>query len=68
MESCPLPKRHTFFKYTHIGVYIERRRGSGAQGVPDIDTLSHYMDEPAPLMPGTPNDEWTDVAKMTVSQ
>jgi hypothetical protein len=74
--------RLTFFKYTHMGVYIESRRGTGAWEFLGIDTVSPYMDERALLTPGTPemreyrmrywdkgtpNGDWTDVAKVTVS-
>lgn len=72
----------TFAKYGHMGVYIESRRGTGAWEFLAIDTESPYMDE-RPLLTagqpevreyrmrfwdkGTPNGEWTDVAKVTVS-
>ena len=71
-----------FFKYTHMGVYIESRRSTGAWEMLGIDTVSPYMDERALLTPatpemreyrmrfwdkGTPNGDWTDVAKVTVS-
>ena len=71
-----------FFKYTHMGVYIESRRNAGAWEFLGIDTVSPYMDERALLAPatpemreyrmrfwdkGTPNGDWTDVAKVTVS-
>jgi hypothetical protein len=72
----------TFFKYGHMGVYIETRRGTGAWEFLAIDTESPYTDERALLVAGqpevreyrmrfwdkgTPNGDWTDVAKVTVS-
>lgn len=71
-----------FFKYTHMGVFIESRRNGGAWEFLGIDSESPYMDERALLTPGTPemreyrmrfwdkgtpNGDWTDVAKVTVS-
>ncbi|MDP1589076.1 MAG: hypothetical protein Q8M07_15100 [Prosthecobacter sp.] len=72
----------TFYKYTHMGVYIESRRGTGAWEFLAIDTESPYIDE-RPLLvagtpevreyrmrfwdKGTPNGDWTDVVKVTVS-
>lgn len=72
----------TFAKYTHMGVYIEGRRGTGAWEFLAVDTESPYMDE-RPLInatapevreyrmrfwdKGTPNGDWTDVLKVTVS-
>ena len=72
----------TFYKYTHMGVYIESRRGTGGWEFLAIDTESPCMDE-RPLLAatqpevreyrmrfwdkGTPNGDWTDVAKVTVS-
>ena len=72
----------SFFKYNHMGVYIECRRGAGAFEFLAIDTESPYMDE-RPLLvvgqpevreyrmrfwdKGTPNGDWTDVVKVTVS-
>jgi hypothetical protein len=72
----------TFFKYGHMGVYIETKRGTGAWEFLAIDTESPYIDE-RPLLvagqpeqreyrmrfwdKGTPNGDWTDVAKVTVS-
>ena len=72
----------TFYKYGHMGVYIESRRGTGAWEMLGIDTDSPYTDE-RPLLAagqpevreyrmrfwdkGTPNGDWTDVAKVTVS-
>jgi hypothetical protein len=72
----------TFFKYGHMGVYIESRRGTGAWEFLAIDTESPYVDE-RPLLvagqpeqreyrmrfwdKGTPNGDWTDVQKVTVS-
>ncbi len=71
-----------FAKYGHMGVYIESRRGTGAWEFQAIDTESPYMDE-RPLLvagqpevreyrmrfwdKGTPNGDWTDVVKVTVS-
>ncbi len=71
-----------FYKYGHMGVYIECRRGTGAWEFLAIDTESPYMDE-RPLQvagqpevreyrmrfwdKGTPNGDWTDVQKVTVS-
>jgi hypothetical protein len=73
----------TFYKYGHMGVYIESRRGTGgAWEFLGIDTESPYTDE-RPLLTagqpevreyrmrywdkGTPNGDWTDVQKVTVS-
>jgi hypothetical protein len=72
----------TFAKYGHMGVYIESRRSTGAWEFLAIDTESPYMDE-RPLLvagqpevreyhmrfwdKGTPNGDWTDVVKVTVS-
>jgi len=72
----------TFYKYNHMGVYIEGRRGTGAWEFLAIDTESPYIDE-CPLLAagtpevreyrmrfwdkGTPNGDWTDVVKVTVS-
>jgi hypothetical protein len=72
----------TFYKYNHMGVYIEGRRGTGAWEFQAIDTESPYIDE-RPLLvagtpevreyrmrfwdKGTPNGDWTDVVKVTVS-
>jgi hypothetical protein len=73
----------TFYKYTHMGVYIESRRGpGGAWEFLGIDTESPYVDE-RPLLAattpevreyrmrfwdkGTPNGDWTAVSKVTVS-
>ncbi len=75
--------RLRFFKYTHMGVYIESRRGpNGVWEFLAIDTESPYEDE-RPLLvagqpevreyrmrfwdKGTPNGDWTDVLKVTVS-
>jgi hypothetical protein len=74
--------RLTFAKYTHMGVHIESRRGTGAFEFLAVDTESPYLDE-RPLLvagqpeireyrmrfldKGTPNGDWTDVAKVTVS-
>ena len=74
--------RLVFFKYGHTGVFIETRRGGGAWETLGIDTESPYDDERPLLSPttpevreyrmrfwdkGTPNGDWTDVAKTTVS-
>jgi hypothetical protein len=74
--------RLTFYKYGHMGVYIESRRGSGGWEFLAIDTESPYEDERALLTAGqpevreyrmrfwdkgTPNGDWTDVVKITVS-
>jgi len=72
----------TFYKYGHMGVYIESRRGTGAWEFLAIDTETPYEDA-RPLLAagtpevreyrmrfwdkGTPNGDWTDVAKVTVS-
>ena len=73
----------TFYKYTHMGVYIECRRGaSGVWEFLAIDTESPYEDA-RPLLvagqpevreyrmrfwdKGTPNGDWTDVVRVTVS-
>jgi hypothetical protein len=72
----------SFYKYNHMGVYIESRRGTGAWEFQSIDTENPYMDE-RPLLQagtpevreyrmrfwdkGTPNGDWTDVVKVTVS-
>lgn len=74
--------RLVFSKYSHMGVYIESRRGTGAFQFQAIDTESPYLDD-RPLLTagqpevreyrlrfwdkGTPNGDWTDVAKVTVS-
>jgi hypothetical protein len=74
--------KHTFYKYGHMGVYIEGRRGGSAWEFLAIDTESPYMDE-RPLLvagtpevreyrmrfwdKGTPNGDWTNVTKVTVS-
>ena len=65
-----------------MGVVIESRRNGGAWEMLGIDTTSPYMDERPLLNPtapevreyrmrfwdkGTPNGDWTDVAKVTVS-
>lgn len=72
----------TFYKYGHMGVHIEGRRGAGGWEFLGIDTESPYTDE-RPLLvagtpevreyrmrfwdKGTPNGDWTDVVKVTVS-
>lgn len=74
--------RSKFFKYNHMGVYIECRRGTEDFTFLAIDTESPYLDE-RPLLvagvpevreyrfrfwdKGTPNGPWTDVASVTVS-
>jgi hypothetical protein len=71
-----------FAKYGHMGVYIESRRGAGTWEFLAIDTESPYEDE-RPLLvagqpevreyrmrfwdKGTPNGDWTDVVRVTVS-
>ena len=71
-----------FTKYTHQGVYIESKRGTGGWEFIGIDTESPYMDE-RPLLvasqpevreyrlrfwdKGTPNGDWSDTAKITVA-
>lgn len=72
-----------FYKYGHMGVHIESRRGAnGAWEFLTVDTESPYLDE-RPLLvagqpevreyrmrfwdKGTPNGDWTDVVKVTVS-
>ncbi|MBL9178156.1 MAG: hypothetical protein JNM65_08840 [Verrucomicrobiaceae bacterium] len=74
--------RLRFAKYGHMGVYIEGRRGTGVWEFLAIDTESPYEDERALLVAGqpevreyrmrfwdkgTPNGDWTDVVKVTVS-
>lgn len=73
----------TFYKYGHMGVWIECRRGANGQWeFLAIDTESPYLDE-RPLLAagqpevreyrmrfwdkGTPNGDWTDVTSVTVS-
>ena len=71
-----------FFKYSHMGVYIETRRGGGAWEHLAIATDSPHMDERPLLVPttpevreyrmsfwdnGTPNGVWSAVEKVTVS-
>ena len=71
--------KHTFYKYNHMGVYIEGRRGTGAWEFLAIDTENPNIDE-RPLLvtgvreyrmhfwdKGTPNGDWTDVVKVAVS-
>ena len=74
--------RLRFFKFGHTGVCMESRRGGGDWEPLAVDTESPYDDE-RPLLAadtpelreyrmrfwdkGTPNGEWTGVAKMTVS-
>ena len=73
--------RVKFFKYTHMGVYMESRRGTGDWEFLAIDTESPY-DDTRPLLvagvpeereyrmcywdKGTANGEWTAVEKITV--
>jgi len=74
--------RLRFAKYGHMGVYVESRRGTGAWEFIAIDTESPYEDERALLVAGapevreyrmrfwdkgTPNGDWTDVQRVTVS-
>jgi hypothetical protein len=70
-----------FYKYGHMGVHVEGRRGNGWEFLA-IETSSPYVDQ-RPLLvatqpeireyrlrfwdKGTPNGEWTDVVKVTVS-
>ncbi len=64
-----------FYKYGHMGVYLESRRGTGAWEFLAIDTESPYDDERPLLVPGqpevreyrmrfwdkgTPNGDWTE--------
>ena len=74
--------RLTFFKYSHMGVHIESRRGNGLWEFLSVDTETPYLDE-RPLLgagqpevreyrmrfwdKGTPNGDWTDVSSVTVS-
>ena len=74
--------RLAFFKFGHTGVFIETRRGGGNWEPLAIDTESPYDDE-RPLLAaetpeerdyrmcfwdkGTPNGDWTAVARVTVS-
>jgi hypothetical protein len=78
-SQCAMLK---FFKYGHMGVHIESRRGNGAWEFLAVDTESPYMDE-RPLLvasqpeireyrmrfwdKGTPNGDWADVVRLTVS-
>jgi hypothetical protein len=80
-EGCQCVKLG-FYKYGHMGVYLESRRGNGGWEFLAIDTESPYDDE-RPLLAantpevreyrmrfwdkGTPNGDWTDVVKVTVS-
>ena len=74
--------RLVFFKYNHMGVSIESRRGGTDWQFLAVDTESPYLDERALLVTsqpevreyrmrfwdkGTPNGDWTDVVKVTVS-
>jgi hypothetical protein len=73
--------RLRFFKYTHMGVTIECRRGTGAWEFVAIDTESPYDDSRALLVVGQPeareyrlrfwdkgtaNGPWTDTARITL--
>lgn len=74
--------RLAFTKYTHQGVYLESRRGTGDWAMVGIDTESPYLDE-RPLLAagqpetreyrarywdkGTPNGDWTDTAQVTLA-
>ena len=74
--------RVKFFKYMHMGVCIESRRGNGDWEFLGIGIVSHF-DDARPLLvagqpeireyrvcfwdKGTPNGEWTPVRKVTVS-
>ncbi len=74
--------RLKFFKFGHAGVCMESRRGGGDWEPLGVDTESPYDDE-RPLLAadtpevreyrmrfwdkGTPNGDWTGVAKVTVS-
>lgn len=74
--------RLVFKKFGHLGVTMDSRRGNGGWEFLGIDTESPYVDE-RPLLvagtpeireyrarfwdKGTPNGDWTDVAKITVS-
>ena len=80
-SSCQCVKL-TFYKYTHMGVHIESKRGTGGWEFLAVDTESPYLDE-RPLLAagqpevreyrmrfwdkGTANGDWTDVAKVTVA-
>ncbi len=73
----------TFYKYGHMGVHIESRRGAnGVWEFLGVDTESPYLDDRALLAAGqpevreyrmrfwdkgTPNGDWTDVTSVTVS-
>ena len=74
--------RLPFQKWGHQGVTLESRRGGGNFEQLAIDTESPYLDERPLLIPtapeireyrarfwdkGTPNGDWTDVVKVTVS-
>jgi hypothetical protein len=74
--------RVSFVKHGHMGVWIESRRAGGAWEFLAIDTDSPYLDERALLTAGqpevreyrvrfwdkgTPNGDWTDIAKITVA-
>jgi hypothetical protein len=74
--------RIRFFKYTHMGVVVESRRGASAWEFLAIDTESPYDDLRSVLAPGQPevreyrlrywdkgtaNGPWTDVGKIIVA-
>ena len=71
-----------FYKYGHMGVHIESRRGTGAWEFLAIDTESPYVDDRPLLVAGTPeireyrmrfwdkgtaNGDWSPVQKTTLS-
>ncbi len=73
--------RLSFFKYGHMGVYIESKRGGGPVEFLTVDTESPYVDDRALLVAGepetrsyrmrfwdkgTPNGEWTDWTDINV--
>jgi hypothetical protein len=56
----------TFYKYNHMGVYIESRRGTGAWEFLAIDTESPYIDErPLLVSPALPKSANTACASGT---
>jgi hypothetical protein len=72
----------SFTKFTHQGVYIESKRGTGAWEFAAIDTEKPYTDDRPLLNPaqpevreyrlrfwdkGTPNGPWSEVQKITVA-
>jgi hypothetical protein len=73
--------RLAFVKRSHMGIYIESRRGTGDWEFLAIETNSPYWDERALLAAGqpevreyrvrywdkgTPNGPWCDVIRITV--